>query len=109
MNKIEKLKAMSKSNDYMFRCVEVICADKNVSEDTLILMFLEYGKEVREENDNAGWISTSNQKPTKYGRYEVYREKCNKQHYETWNGTGWASNNDGSITHFREIKKPYTI
>jgi hypothetical protein len=38
--------------------------------------------------------------PTTYGRYEVYRDGCSKQHYETWNTTGWAYNNN-DITHWR--------
>jgi hypothetical protein len=35
---------MEKSTDYIHRCVEIITADKNISEHTITLMFLEYGK-----------------------------------------------------------------
>lgn len=36
--------------------------------------------------------------PKKYGKYIVVR-KDGKIHFEVWNGTGWAYNNN-SITHF---------
>ena len=51
------------------------------------------------------WNEYPTFKPQKYGKYEVYRAGCNKQHYATWNGTGWAYNNN-DITHWREIIKP---
>lgn len=37
------------STDYIYRCVEVIKNDKNISEDTLIIMFIEYGKRLLKE------------------------------------------------------------
>lgn len=46
-----------------------------------------------------------NSRPKEYGRYEVFRKGAGKQHYETWNGSGWASNN-GDITHYRKILTP---
>lgn len=55
------------------------------------------------------WISYDwnnlESRPKEYGRYEVYRKGALKQHYETWNGSGWASNN-GDITHYRTITPP---
>lgn len=35
---------MAKSDDYIYRCAEVIVNDKNISETTIITMFLEYKK-----------------------------------------------------------------
>ena len=32
------------SNDYIFHCIDIIKADKNVSEHTLTIMFIEYGR-----------------------------------------------------------------
>jgi len=43
--------------------------------------------------------------PTEYGKYQVYREGCDKVAFETWNNTGWAYNNN-DITHWKEIEKP---
>jgi hypothetical protein len=37
------------SNEYIYRCVEVIKADRNISEDTLVIMFIEYGKKLLKE------------------------------------------------------------
>ena len=45
-------KEQESSNEYIFRCVEVIKADKNISEDTLIIMFIEYGKKLLKEKTN---------------------------------------------------------
>jgi len=59
----------------------------------------------RQDMIDRGWKEYPKEKPSTYGRYEVYRTKCNKQHYETWNGSGWAYNGN-NITHFREIIKP---
>lgn len=51
------------------------------------------------------WHKYPQSKPTEYGRYEVYRAGAKKQHYETWNGSGWAYNAK-DITHWRIIKHP---
>ena len=51
------------------------------------------------------WISVEDAVPQKAGRYEVYRAKADKVHYEKWNNTGWSFNNN-TITHWREIVKP---
>jgi hypothetical protein len=55
-----------------------------------------------------GWVKYDwNQKetrPKKYGKYFVMR-KDGKIHWETWNGNGFAYNNN-SIIYWREIKKP---
>ena len=50
------------------------------------------------------WMSVQH-RPSVYGRYEVYRAGAKKQHYEVWNGTGWAYNNI-DITHWRPIIPP---
>ena len=54
------------------------------------------------------WRVNKFEKPTEYGKYEVYRAGCEKQHYETWNNTGWAYNNN-DITHWRDIIPPGKI
>jgi hypothetical protein len=41
---MEKSKAKQSSNDYILRCAEIIVNDKNISEQTIIIMFLEYKK-----------------------------------------------------------------
>ena len=33
---------MPKSDDHIYRCIDIIQADKNVSDQTIILMFLTY-------------------------------------------------------------------
>ena len=45
-------------------------------------------------------------RPLKAGRYLIYRSKCNKIHFEQWNGSGWSSSNN-DCTHWTEIKPPY--
>lgn len=37
------------SQQYAIRCAEIIKADKNVSEDTIIIMFIEYGNLLMQE------------------------------------------------------------
>lgn len=64
-----------------------------------------YAQQVAKEAAADGWVSVGDGKPTEYGKYEVYRHGCKKQHYETWNNTGWAYNNN-DITHFRKIIPP---
>jgi len=32
-------------------------------------------------------------RPPEPGRYLIYRVKCDKMHFEQWNGSGWASSN----------------
>lgn len=102
---------MNKSNEHLFRCLDIMKADSNLSEETKIIMFVEYGKMVAEESKATEWVKYSwndlDSRPKDYGRYEVYRKGCDKQHYETWNGSGWSSNN-GDITHYRVIKSPHT-
>lgn len=43
--------------------------------------------------------------PKAPGRYVIYREKCDKTHFEQWNGTGWSSSNN-SCTHYMELSTP---
>jgi hypothetical protein len=54
-----------------------------------------YDKDVRSVENN----------PQQSGKFEVYREGCQKQQYAQWNGTGWAYDNN-DITHWREIIPP---
>lgn len=96
---------MSKSNEHLYRCLDIMNADKNISEETRIIMFVEYAKLVSEESKSSEWYSVKQFKPSVSKQYEVYRAGARKQHYEMWNGTGWAYNNN-DITHFREIKAP---
>jgi hypothetical protein len=98
---------MTDSNDHLYHCLDVIQADKTISDTTLTIMFVEYAKRVVAEHKPSDWVAVKDGLPTKHGRYEVYRKGCEKQHYETWNGTGWASNNN-DITHWRIIKPPKT-
>lgn len=51
------------------------------------------------------WISVKDSLPDGYGKYLIYREKCNKIHFETWNNSGWAYNNN-DITHWCIPKNP---
>jgi hypothetical protein len=51
------------------------------------------------------WLKYPENKPKEYGKYEVYRAGCKKQHYEIWNNLAWAYNNN-DITHFRKIITP---
>lgn len=44
------------SSDYAIRCAETIVADKNITEETILIMFMEYKKilfkEIREQTLN---------------------------------------------------------
>lgn len=40
---------MPQSDEYIYRCAEVILNDKNISETTIITMFLEYKKQILNE------------------------------------------------------------
>ena len=41
---------METSNQYCLRCAEIIKADPKISEQTILIMFLNYGKLVLQEN-----------------------------------------------------------
>jgi len=45
-------------------------------------------------------------RPPNPGRYLIYRGKCNKIHFEQWNGNGWSSSNN-DCTRWTLIKPPY--
>jgi methionine synthase I (cobalamin-dependent) len=55
------------------------------------------------------WIKYSwenkESRPPRAGRYLIYRAKCDKMHFEQWNGTGWSSSNN-DCTHWSKPKKP---
>lgn len=40
---------MVESEKFMFRCIELIKHDKNLSEETLMIMFMQYKKLIEEE------------------------------------------------------------
>jgi len=94
---------MSQSNNHLFRCIDTLKIG-DLSDETKTIMFVEYARLVMLEEKASEWHPVS-ERPTKYGKYEVYRAKCGKQNYETWNGTGWAYN-PNDITHWRFIKPP---
>lgn len=52
------------------------------------------------------WATYPENKPVEYGRYLVYRKGCKKMHFETWNNTGWAYNNN-DITHWCDVRPPF--
>jgi len=91
------------SNEYINHCLDVMNADPHLSDETKILMFMEYGKYLLAENNP--WFSYKEYKPAERGRYEVYRNSQDKQHYEFWEGDHWRYNND-TITHFRLVLPP---
>lgn len=97
-----------RSEDYIYHCSDIIRNDKNISDATIVTMFVEFKKKILSElspEQNNPWLTYPENKPKCYGKFEVYRSGCDKQHYETWNGTGWAYNNR-DITHFRFIVNP---
>ena len=51
------------------------------------------------------WAKYPDVRPKEYGRYLVYRAGCKKMHFETWNNTGWAYNNN-DITHWCDVCQP---
>jgi hypothetical protein len=55
-------------------------------------------------NEIYGWKNYPDERPKNYGKYFVMR-KDGKVHWETWNGTGFAYNNN-EITHFMIISTP---
>ena len=62
----------------------------------------------RENKSNSNWVAYDfhnvASRPTKSGKYFVHR-KDGKVHWETWNGGGWAYN-DNVITYWSEIIPP---
>ena len=57
---------------------------------------------IKGHQDANKWVSVSEQLPTEYGRYLIYRAGCDKIQFETWNNTGWAyCNND--CTHWMPL------
>jgi len=58
--------------------------------------------------DANGWVpynfENKESRPALYGRYLVMR-KDGKVHWEVWNGSGWAYN-ENSITHWKTIELP---
>ena len=66
---------MSKSNEHLYRCLDVMKADEKISEETRIIMFVEYAKLVSEESRSSEWKSVKQELPKDYGRYETYKKK----------------------------------
>lgn len=50
------------------------------------------------------WEDKKSHPPTA-GRCLIYRAKCDKMHFEQWNGSGWASSNN-DCTHWCRPNKP---
>ena len=44
--------------------------------------------------------------PANPGRYLIYRVKCDKMHFEQYNGNGWASSNNEEL-YWCKPAKPY--
>lgn len=42
------------------------------------------------------WEDKNSHPPTA-GRYLIYRSRCDKMHFEQWNGSGWASTRNEPI------------
>ena len=42
-------------------------------------------------------IKSKLHRPPTAGRYLIYRVKCDKMHFEQWNGTGWSSSNNEEL------------
>ena len=63
---------------------------------------------VLRQPDVSGWVAYDwndiDSRPKIYGKYFVHR-KDGKVHWETWNGSGWAYN-ENVITHWQEVKTP---
>ena len=59
--------------------------------------------------DSEKWVSYSwedkDSHPPKYGMYWIYRQGCDKQHPEVWNGSGWSSSNN-DCTHWMPLPQP---
>ncbi len=100
---------MSKSEEHLYRCLDIMKADNNLSEDTKIIMFAEYARLVLLESKLPSWVAYDwfkiETRPKKTGRYFI-RRKDGKLHWEIWNGNGFAYNND-VITHYQEIAPPH--
>lgn len=78
------------------------CFDKLVR---FISKYERIGSVIVPEIKTLRWNKYPENKPKDYGTYLVYRKGCNKKHFETWNNTGWAYNNN-DITHWAEIENP---
>ena len=50
------------------------------------------------------WENRHSHPPTG-GRYLIYRAKCDKMHFEQWNGSGWSSSNN-DCTHWANPQTP---
>ena len=70
--------------------------------------FIEAYELAQQNNSNSHWVAYDfhnvASRPTKSGKYFVHR-KDGKVHWETWNGGGWAYN-DNVITYWSEIIPP---
>jgi hypothetical protein len=59
---------------------------------------------INDYKKHINWLPYPDNKPDKYGKYFICR-KDGKVHWETWNGTGFAYNNN-EIRYFMEIIMP---
>jgi len=65
---------------------------------------MEIDKTNAQQQLNLEWIPYKPTKPLTYGKYLVCR-KDGKVHWETWNGTSWAYNNN-EIRYWLVIPEP---
>jgi hypothetical protein len=81
---------MGESNEYLLRCLDVFKADKNVSEETFIIMFTEYAKYKVEEKikEYKSWRLMT-EKPKNVGRYLVMK-KSRAVSFANFNGVNWG-------------------
>ena len=82
-------------------CFNSLCRFVSSSEGK----FCDNIKQIHQPNSIVSWKKYPEEKPTEYGTYIVYRKGCDKQHFETWNNTGWAYNNN-DITHWSKVLNP---
>lgn len=102
------MKTLLEIQDEVCKWLGYISIDKalDVCGSNLIHKICNEAAEIYAEQFKPKWISVDERLPDKYGKFWVYRKGCNKQHYETWNGIGWASNNN-DITHWMPLpEKP---
>ena len=66
-------------------------------------------KKIEGLKDSKKWVRYSwedkDSHPPKAGKYWIYRQGCNKQHSEQWNGSGWSSSNN-DCTHWQPLPQP---
>ena len=61
-------------------------------------------------NPTGKWVKydweDKDSRPPEAGRYLLYRQSCDKMHFEQWNGGGWASSNNKEGIYWCSPSKP---